>query len=385
MTYNFDEIVDRTGTGCHRWDSDLSRDRIGIGQADMDFAVAPEIREALLKRLEHPVYGYQMDEIRRYDAVRFWQESRHGNAVEKDEIKFIGSVITGMCIAIQALTKPGDAVITQPPVYQPFPGIIEKNGRVSVDNRLLYRDGEYAVDFDGLDRVLTETGATMLLLCSPHNPVGKAYTREELKKIVEICASHHAYVLADETHADFYFHGNRHNAIFTVSPLAEKWCLQFCSTSKSFNLPGNAQAYVIIKNPEIMEKFAAANARNGEHENIFAMEAMIAAYTQCGDWMDQLCAYLSKLSTTACDFINSEIPGWRVRRPDAGFFLWPESDKPIPEIFPYIADEAKVALRDGIIYHSEPGVNNMRICFGTSEARLMEALRRIEKAMKAHR
>lgn len=386
MQYNFDQVIDRRNTASCRWDSDPTGKRICLGIADMDFAVATPIVDALRKRLEHPVFAYTLDEDRRYDAVIHWQKTRHGFTPEKENICWIPSVMIGVSWAIRALTKPGDSIIIQPPVYTPFPETIKKNDRVVVENRLLYSDETgWDVDYNGLEDALKTTGAKMLLLCSPHNPVGMFFTKEQLTKMVDLCYKYGAYVVADETHSDFYFHGNKHTPIFLAGPHADACCVQMASTSKSFNLAGTSQAYAIFRNKEMLDAFEKVELQNGTPANIFAFEAMIAAYTQCADWMDQLCTYLGESAQMACKFINEEIPGWSIREPQACFFLWPESDKPIPEIMPYISDEALVALRDGAQYNPMPGHNNMRLCFGTPKSVLMEALQRIADAMKKHR
>lgn len=385
MHYNFDQVIDRHNTACWRWDSDPTGKRICLGIADMDFAVAPPIVDALRKRLDHPIFAYTMDEDRRYEAVIHWQQSRHGFTPEKADIVWVPSVMIGISWLIRALTKPGDAIVIQPPVYTPFPETIAINHRVVVENRLLETDNGWAVDFDGLEDAFQKTGAKMLLLCSPHNPVGMYFTNEQLTRMVEICHRHGAYLIADETHSDFYFHGNKHTPIFKAGPWADSCCALLTSTSKSFNVAGNSQAYAIIRNPDMRKALDRIDDENGTPANIFAFEAMIAAYTQCGDWMDQLCAYLSESANAACQFINTEIPGWSIRRPEAGFFLWPESDRPIAEIMPYIKDEALVELRDGAQYNPLPGHNNMRLCFGTPRSILMEGLERIADVMKKHR
>lgn len=385
MHYNFDQVIDRRNTASCRWDTDPTGKRICLGIADMDFAVATPIVEALQRRLTHPVFAYTLDEDRRYDAVIHWQTIRHGFTPEKKDIVWIPSVMIGISWLIRALTKPGDSIIIQPPVYTPFPKTIEINHRVVVENRLLYSEDGWDVDFNGLEDAFKKSGAKMLLICSPQNPVGMFFTKEQLTRMVEICHRHGAYLIADETHSDFYFHGNKHTPIFNAGPLADSCCVQLTSISKSFNMAGSSQAYAIIRSEEIRQAFDSVEDENGTPANIFSFEAMIAAYTQCADWMDQLCAYLSESANIACRFINEEIPGWSIRRPDAGFFLWPESDRPIPEILPYIKDEALVELRDGVQYNPMPGHNNMRLCFGTPRSILMEGLERIADTMKKHR
>ena len=385
MKYNFDQIIDRRNTACCRWDQDETGKRICVGIADMDFPVAPPITEALQKRLEHPIYSYTLDEQRRYDAVSYWQQSRHGSTVVREEVLWISSVMTGIAQALMLFTNPGDPVIVQPPVYTPFVSVTERSHRTVVENRLIQTETGWEIDYEGLDRLFEQTDAKVMLLCSPHNPVGIFYTKEELTRIVEICYKHGAILISDETHSDFYYHGAKHTPILLAGEHAADCCIQMQSTSKSFNVAGTSQAYAIIRNPKIRRAYQKFLIEIGVPGNLFAFEAMIAAYTQCGDWMDQCCDYLGKSAKKACKFINEEIPGMSIRMPDATFFLWPEVDKPGKDVERWLADEALVELRAGDQYRPTPGHNNLRICFGMPNSMLMEALERIAEVMKKHR
>ena len=202
--------------------------------------------------------------------------------------------------------------------------------------------------------------------------------------MVDICRRHGAYLISDETHSDFYFHGNAHTTIFQACPEADECCVLLTSTSKSFNLAGINQAYAIIRSDKLRAALGRMAGQNGNPHNILAFEAMIAAYTKCGDWMDQLCTYLGESADQACKFINGEIPGWSIREPDATFFLWPRSERPIGEIMPWLLDEALVEMRDGERYNPMPGHHNLRMCFGTPKSVLMEALERIADVLKRH-
>ena len=385
MIYDFDRVIDRRHTACHRYDNDPTGKRICLGIADMDFAVAPPITAALENRLSHPIYSYTLDEERRYNAVIHWQQSRHGFTPRKEDIFWVPSVMGAIGWLLQALTEPGDGIVIQPPVYNPFPSVIGANGRTVVENRLLYSEETgWDVDLEGLEDAFRTTGAKILLLCSPHNPVGMYFPRERLRQMVDICRRHGAYLISDETHSDFYFHGNAHTTIFQACPEADECCVLLTSTSKSFNLAGINQAYAIIRSDKLRAALGRMAGQNGNPHNILAFEAMIAAYTKCGDWMDQLCTYLGESADQACKFINGEIPGWSIREPDATFFLWPRSERPIGEIMPWLLDEALVEMRDGERYNPMPGHHNLRMCFGTPKSVLMEALERIAEVLKRH-
>lgn len=386
MQYDFDRIIERRHTACHRYDNDPTGKRICLGIADMDFPVAPPIIEAMERRMSHPIFAYTLDEDRRYEAVIHWQQSRFGFTPEKSDICWVPSVMGGISMLLRALTKPGDGVIVQPPVYTPFSSVIKQNGRTVVENPLLYSEETgWSADLDGLEDAFCRSGAKVLLVCSPHNPVGLCYSKETLTKMVEICHRHGAYLISDETHCDFYYHGNVHTPIFLAGPLAASNCVLFTSTSKSFNLSGMNQAYAIIPNEELRNGLKQELQFSGYANNIFSFEAMIAAYTQCGPWMDALCTYLGESMEEACRFINEEIPGWSIQQPQATFFLWPKLDRPAEELMPYILDEALVELRNGAQYGPLPGHQNLRLCVGTPKAVLMEALNRIADVMKRHR
>jgi len=385
VKYYFDEVINRRGTACARWDTDETGQRICMGIADMDFAVPPPITKALQKRLEHPIYAYTLDEQRRYDAVMHWQLSRHGSKVEKEEILWLSGVISGMIQAVFAFTHPGDTVVVQPPVYPPFVDCCtERTHRKVVHNRIIQTENGWEVDYEGLEKLLEETDAKILLICSPHNPIGICYTKEQLTRMVDICYAHGVLLISDETHSDFYFHGNKHTPIFLAGEHAAECCIQMQSTSKSFNVAAISQAYAIVKNPKLRRALQRQLTQVLVPQNLLSFEAMIAAYTECADWMDQLCVYLGESAKKACKFINEEIPGMSVRVPDATFFLWPEVDRPGKEVEKWIREEGMVELRAGDMYLPMPGHNNLRISFGLPNAMLMEALERIAEVMKNH-
>ena len=292
--YNFDEIIDRRNTGASKWESgpDGSRlpdDIIPMWVADMDFPCAPPIVDAIHKAADYRIYGYSRYPEGYIDAMKDFYLRRHNITVSEEDMLFTSGVVPALRFAVQALTEPGDAVITQTPVYYPFFGVIEGQGRVLLDNKLINTDGYYTIDFDDLESLASDPRAKVLLICSPHNPVGRVWTKEELTRMQDICLKHGLILLCDEIHNDLIRGGNVHHSVLELFPDAQN---VICCTapSKTFNLAGLGVSHMFSRNKEYLDKIA--EVRGFPTENPLSLAAVKAAFTDCDEWVDELNAYI---------------------------------------------------------------------------------------------
>ncbi len=291
--YDFETIIDRRGTGCLKWDAWSRRghasDDLPLWVADMDFKTVPAAMDALIERVQHGVYGYTMATDGYYSAVQNWFETRHGWRPEREWFVKTPGVVFALAMAVTAFTQPGDAVVIQPPVYYPFRLMIQDNGRKMVTSPLLYEDGRYTMDYEGFERTLEESGAKLFILCNPHNPVGRCWTEEELRRIGEICLRHHVLVVADEIHADFARKGFRHVPYASLGEEFANNAVICTAPSKTFNLAGLQLSNIFIPNPDLRAAFKRTLGRTGYDEpSVFGVTATQACYEHGAEWLDQL-------------------------------------------------------------------------------------------------
>lgn len=299
MKYDFSKRPDRSADGSAKWlamleaKPDVAPGVVPLSVADMELASPPEIGEAIAKRATGHVLGYTVPTDEYFDAVIGWQRRRHGWNPEREWIALSPGVVPAFFAACQVLTKPGDGIIIQPPVYYPFMSAVEAAGRTLVENPLIIGDGlHYEIDFDDLERKAADPSNTLLLLCSPHNPVGRVWSADELRHIVDICIANDVFIVSDEIHDDLLMPGIEHTTIMNVMDEAE-WgrCLVCTAPSKTFNIAGLQCSNIFIPDADVRERFRAAFARLGNQGpmlNIFAYDACIAAYTRCDEWLDGL-------------------------------------------------------------------------------------------------
>lgn len=291
--YDFESIIDRRGTGSLKWDAWSARghasDDLPLWVADMDFKTAPCAIEALIERAEHGIFGYTLAQDGYYEAVQSWFETRHGWRPEREWFVITPGVVFALAMAITALTQPGDTVAIQPPVYYPFRTMIEDNGRRVAASPLIYEDGRYSMDFEGFERTLVESGAKLFILCNPHNPVGRCWTAEELRRIGEICLRHHVTIVADEIHADFARPGFTHVPFASLGEELAQNAVVCTAPSKTFNLAGLQLSNIFIPNPDLRAAFKRTLDRTGYDEpSVFGVAATQACYERGGEWLDEL-------------------------------------------------------------------------------------------------
>ncbi len=385
--YDFDEIIERRGSGAIK--TDLLEERYGRPDllaawvADMDFATPDFIIDALRGRLEHPILGYTAEPADYRPAIVDWERNLHGWNIDPEWISYIPGIVKGIGMVINVFTKPGGEVVIMPPVYHPFRITAELNGRRVVNIPLIEDEsGRYSIDFDAL--AASPVHDTVLLLSNPHNPGGRMWTREELARLAHICYEKRLLVVSDEIHADMALWGNRHVPFATVSAEAADTSITFCAPSKTFNIPGVVSSFAVIPNPEIREKFYGWLVANEFNDApLFSHIATVAAYRHGAEWRKQMLAYVEKNIQMVEDFCRDHIPGVKALRPDASFLVWLDcrglglDHDALVDLF---VNKARVALNDGEMFGSE-GAGMMRLNVAAPASSIREVMQRIADAV----
>lgn len=326
MSHNFDEIVSRENSRCEKYDNREmifgTADVLPMWVADTDFRTPDFIVEAIRKRAEHEVFGYPAFPDYYFEAIRNWLWQQHSWKVDKSSLAFCPNVVVGIASAVISMTSPGDKIIVQPPVYFPFFHVVEKNNRLLVENPLKIENGKYCFDFDDLLGKL-DSSVKMLLLCSPHNPGGRVWSKDELQKLSDICRAYNIIIVSDEIHSDLTLPGVTHFPLAEISPEAAMSTVTVSSASKTFNIAGLSSAYVVISNPILMEKYnqfmEATHIGSG---NIFGLTATEAAYNNGNEWLGDLRVYLASNHKLLSDFFRNNIPNARVMDAEGSFLSW---------------------------------------------------------------
>ena len=388
MKYNFDQIIDRRGSGALKCDA-LEQwygnsKLLPMWVADMDFATPDFIVDAIKERLEHPIFGYTIEPERYREAIITWIASHHGWAVKREWICYIPGIVKGIAMAINALLKAGDKIIIQPPVYHPFRNVAAHNGFEIVENPLLVdSNGSYSIDFDHLERV-ADKNCRLLILANPHNPIGILWQRETLIRLADFCHSRGIIVISDEIHSDMALWGKRHIPFASVSDKAAQCSITFGAPSKTFNIAGIVTSYAIVPNDKLRNKFFGWMEGNElNHPDIFAPIATIAAFENGEQWRREMIEYIEGNIEFTIEYCKQHIPQIVAVRPEASFLVWLDCrglglthDK-IVELF---TQKAALALNDGAIFGTQ-GEGFMRLNVGTPREVLQTALERLKTAV----
>lgn len=389
--YHFDQVIDRKGTASVKYDGGpeiLGRDDLlPLWVADMDFALPEEVLERVKRRVDHGIFGYTMPNHHYYSAVSGWFERRHGMRIEKDSITAVPGVVYALTCAVRAVTKPGDAVLIQEPVYYPFRSVIENNGRVCVSSELRYvsesdRAG-YIIDFDDLKSTILNQDVKAFILCSPHNPVGRVWRREELMTIRDICREKGVTVIADEIHCDFVYSWSPD---FISYSLVENGPAIICTApSKTFNLAGMQASNIFISDPRLREQFRLENSRNGYGSiSTLAKTAVEAVYETGEEWLDELLVYLEENILWMENFLREYLPQIRMIRPEGTYLVWLDfsrlADSPA-RMKRLIQDEARLWLDNGGLFCEKTWMFE-RVNVACPRIILQQALTRLEKAVR---
>lgn len=384
MKYNFDEIIDRCNTSAYKTDLLQARygakDLLPLWVADMDFKTPDFIMDAIRKRSEHEVLGYTVRNQNFYQPIIKWLEKKHGWKVQDDWIGFVPGIVPALAIAINALTEPGDKIIVQPPIYPPFMNVVKNNHRELIYNQLVLVDGQYRMDFEALEKAIDDK-TRMILLCSPHNPGGRVWSKEELMKLADICKKNNIIVVSDEIHADMVLDGFKHYPFPAVSDAAFENSVTLIAPSKTFNMAGLISSSYIIPNSILKNKFDSYIAANEIGTgNIFAYVAGNAAYENGEDWLAQMMDYIQENIRLVKSYIEENLPKIKVIVPEASFLIWLDfrelnlTDKEIKRL---LVEEAKLALNDGPSF-GPGGSGFQRINIGSPRAVIEEALNRLK-------
>ena len=384
--YDFDTPVNRRGTNSLKWD--VAKDELPMWVADMDFQTAPQIREAVERRAKLGVFGYEIVPDEWYSAVSGWWARRHGFEIEKDWLCFCTGVIPAITSAVKRVTNVGDNVVIQTPVYDIFFHSVENTGRHVLENELLYRNGEYDIDFEDLEKKLSQPLTTMLILCNPHNPVGKIWSKEQLKKIGALCNKYGVTVLSDEIHCDL----TEPDAGYTPFACASEECKNISITcvapSKAFNLAGLQSAAVIVPQRELRNKIVRGlNSDEVAEPNSFAITGAVAAFNEGGQWLDELNNYLSVNRKTATEFIAARLPEISVVKQTATYLLWLDCSAVCGDTAPlceHIRKTTGLFVTAGGQYRGN-GKSFIRVNVACPRATLSDGLNRLERGIKSYK
>jgi len=384
MKYNFDEIISRKDSGSIKWDETPFGEVLPMCIADMDFKSAPAILDALQKRVDHGIFGYNETPNAFYDAIIRWWKKRYGFTLEKEWLIPVSGVIPALSAAIQSLSKTGDHVIIQSPVYNHFYSSIENNGCVAIENNLLYDNGKYTIDFEDLAQKASDPKAKILIISNPHNPVGRVWKREELQAVGDICLKHNVLIISDEIHADLVFEGHVH---IPFASLGEKYSLNsvtLSSPTKSFNLAGLQVGYFFTQNEQFRKAIQSSFKLMGiELLNLFGISALIAAYEESDQWLDALKEYLQDNYLFLTQFINSNLPQIKVTPLEATYLVWLDCTafgKTANELSHKLLEEQKLWLNSGTMYGGA-GEGFLRINIATSKILLEMGLKKLVKGL----
>jgi cysteine-S-conjugate beta-lyase len=390
MKYNFDEIVNRRGTYSVKWDGGPLIKAMGLTEryddetiplftADMDLPIPQPVIDALHKTVDHRIFGYSIFPDEYFEAVQHWFKKRHDWEFNREDIIYSPGTVHALNIAVRAFTNPGDGVIIQRPVYPPFTSSIEANGRKVKNNALLCdSEGYYSIDFDDFEAKAKEETTKMFILCNPHNPTGRVFSHDELQKLSEICAKYNVLIVADEIHGDLVRRNQTFTPIAKVVDSADH-LVTFTAINKTFNVAGLHCTNVIITNPELRKTFSSVM---GMHlPSPFTVSALIAAYNEGEDWLEQLKDYIDGTMEWAIQFLSEKMPKVKVRIPEGTYIMWMDFSgyglSP-EEVHDRIYNKANVLLEDGKMF-GEEGLPYQRICIPSPRPIIQEAFERMAR------
>lgn len=388
MKTNFDTITNRLGTFCTQWD--YIEDRFGekellpFSVSDTDFRVPEEITTSLKKRLEHDIFGYtRWNHPTFKNAVLHWYDSRFNSQLNSDWLVYSPSVIYSISQLINSQSQKGDGVLIQTPAYDAFFKTIKANQRQLIENPLRYENGHYEIDFDLLDTQLAVPTTTIFLLCSPHNPTGRVWRKEELRQIIDLCQKHQVFLISDDIHMDVLRQERQHIPLTNLSTTKLAICT---SASKTFNIPGLIFSYVIIPDPTVRETFLQQlKEKDGlSSSSIFGMYATVAAYTECHHWVDDLNEYIDTSFNLVENYLKEQLPAISLTQSEATYLAWLDVSQ-----LPYTSDQlqqalisiGKVAIMPGATYGTT-GEHFLRLNLGCAHTKLLEGLTRLKKAIE---
>ena len=382
--YDFDEFIDRKGTGALKADALKERygkeDLIPLWVADMDFRCGDFIIDAIKKRANEGIFGYTIPSDRYYSSIINWLKHSHQWEIKKEWLSYIPGIVKGIAFVVMHFTRPNDKIIIQPPVYHPFKIVPSMHHRSVVCNPLIEKDGQYKMDLEGLKKII-DSNCRLLILCNPHNPIGITWDKDTLEELAEICYNHNILVISDEIHADMALFGNKHIPFASVSEKASENSISFMSPSKTFNTAGIVTSYSIIPNDKIRRSFHNfLHASELNEGSIFSYLTTEVAYTKGTEWKYQMLNYIENNIRFVDNYLKENIPQIKVVIPKASFLLWLDcrelklNQEDLNKLF---VEKAGLALNDGEMFGKE-GIGFMRMNIGCPQSTLEKALENLK-------
>ena len=385
MKYDFDKIIDRRNTLSCKWDL-ADEDILPMWVADMDFMTAQPIIDALVKRAQGGIFGYSVYTDDVYDAIKGWFKRRHNWDIEKEWIQFSPGIVPALHAFTRIFVKSGEKILMNSPVYYPFFKSTQRNGIEAVNNELIYKNGRYEIDFDDFEKKAADPAVKMFYLCSPQNPGGRLWTREELERMGRICLENHVLVVADEIHCDLVYPGKKHIPFGTLDEDIVNNSIICTAPTKTFNLAGLQISSVIIKNPELRKMYADYMTASGfdyGEAGTFGLEALRAAYKYGDEWLDSLMVYIQENLDFLCKYVSENLPKAKIMIPDATYLVWIDfSDYGIESrtLHKTLKYEGKIWLDEGYLF-GKAGEGFERINIACPRKTLEEGLRRIKNCI----
>ncbi len=385
--YDFDKIIDRRGTSCLKYDFQIERrgrdDLLPLWVADMDFALPESILDDIKNRVSHGIFGYTDPKGEYFASVIGWFEAHFGWKGKSEWITVTPGVVVAISVAVRALTKEGDGVLIQQPVYYPFSEAILLNRRKLVNNQLVYDGGKYSIDFDDFEKKIVDEDVKLFILCSPHNPVGRVWTVEELRKMGEICLKHNVIVVSDEIHCDFTYEGSTHTMFPSLGEEFENNVVLCTAPSKTFNIAGLHVSNIFIPNPEIRKKFKGELEAFGfSQPNIMGLVACQSVYSKGDEWYKELKKYIAENLSFASTYLTENMPKIKLVKPQGTYLIWLDCEElglDVEELESFVEDKAKLWVDFGKIFGKESG-QFIRLNIACPRATLKQALEQLKDA-----
>lgn len=387
-TFDFDTVINRRGTNSYKWDIVKEEDVIPLWVADMDFKAAPAILEALKKRVEHGVFGYTLVPDSYYEAIINWFARRHNWQIDRSWIIYTTGVVPAVSCAIKALTLPGEKVLIQTPDYNCFFSSIKNNGCEVAENELVRRGDSYEVDFEDFERQCADEKTTVFLLCNPHNPAGRVWTKEELERMNDICLAHGVRVISDEIHCELVMPGHRFTPFAAISNACRDNSVVLNSPTKAFNIAGLQIANIICADPAMRRRIdRAVNINEVCDVNPFGVVALQAAYNESEEWLDSLNHYIWGNYLALKEFIAKELPRLEVARLEGTYLAWVDikaTGLTSDEAYEKLMKEGRVYVNSGTMYGRRAGEGYLRINLACPRATLLEGLKRMGGVLRQY-
>ena len=388
--YNFDEVIDRHGTDCLKYDFGMKRkgidDLLPLLVADMDFRLPDEILDEFHKRIDHGIFGYTdpLDEY--FDAMNHWFSTRYGYTIKPEWVTLGAGIVYALGTSVKAFTEEGDAMMVMQPVYYPFSEVIKNDGRKLVNCQLRYENNRYSIDFEKMEQMIKEENVKALIFCNPHNPVGRVWTREEMEKVAEICLKYNVIWMVDEMHCDFIFPGHEFTSCMNLDKKFHEIIALYSSPGKTFNVAGLQPANIIIPNEELRKKYQWANTQAAYSQgSLMGQLAVKVCYTKGADWVDELVEYIYENVKYMSRYVKENFPKAKMVEPEGTYLLWIDFsawNMEQDDLMNAFA-EAGVRLNSGTNY-GECGKGYVRLNVATQTAVLKKGLECIKVARDSH-